>query len=120
MNKEKVKKSLKVLKDEGAMSSWLTLQEYSNKQGVSISTLRRKIKANEIEHKRRAGKYYIKFNEELGEKKELKNYYTRMLEEKDDKIKKLLEEKEDLLSLLEFLEQETRVLRSKPYQAQKS
>ena len=104
------------------MSSWLTLQEYSNKEGVSISTLRRKIKASEIEFKRKSGKYYVKFKEgSFGEKTHLKSYYRKKLEEKDEEIKKLLEDKEDLLSLLELLEKEAKVLRAIPVaQAAKS
>ena len=42
------------------MSSWLTLQEYSNKLGLSISTLRRKIKGKDIEYTFKNGKYLLK------------------------------------------------------------
>lgn len=39
--------------------SWLSLVDYSNKYKVSISTLRRKIKLNNIKFKLDAGKYFI-------------------------------------------------------------
>ncbi len=38
---------------------WLSLTEYSLKHHVSISTLRRKIKADDIQYKLDDGKYYI-------------------------------------------------------------
>lgn len=40
--------------------NWLPLMEYSNKYRVSLSTLRRRIKAGEIEYKFADGKYLIK------------------------------------------------------------
>ncbi len=40
--------------------SWLTLMDYSTKYRVSLSTLRRRIKSGEIEHKFADGKYLIK------------------------------------------------------------
>ncbi|MGE0527807.1 MAG: hypothetical protein AB7G93_02345 [Bdellovibrionales bacterium] len=40
--------------------SWLPLMEYSAKYRVSLSTLRRRIKAGEIEHKFSDGKYLLK------------------------------------------------------------
>ncbi len=40
--------------------NWLTLMEYSAKYRVSLSTLRRRIKAGEIENKFSDGKYLLK------------------------------------------------------------
>lgn len=40
--------------------NWLTLMDYSAKHRVSLSTLRRRIKGGEIEHKLVDGKYLIK------------------------------------------------------------
>ena len=40
--------------------NWLTLIEYSAKHRVSLSTLRRRIKADEIEYKLIEGKYLLK------------------------------------------------------------
>ena len=43
-------------KEKGA---WLPLLEYAVKKGMSLSTLRRRIKANKIQFQLREGKYYI-------------------------------------------------------------
>ena len=47
---------------EGSLNSpqWLPLIEYSGKFRVSMSTLRRRIKAGEIEYKFADGKYLLK------------------------------------------------------------
>jgi hypothetical protein len=39
--------------------NWMTLVEYSNKYDISISTLRRRIKNNEIAHQSDNGKYLV-------------------------------------------------------------
>ncbi len=41
------------------MSSWLPITEYAVKNRVSISTIRRKIKNNELQNKLENGKYLI-------------------------------------------------------------
>jgi hypothetical protein len=38
---------------------WIPLLEYAFKKGVSISTLRRRIRANEIQYQLRNGRYFI-------------------------------------------------------------
>ena len=43
----------------GGIKMWLSLTEYSLKHHVSISTLRRKIKADDIQYKLDDGKYYL-------------------------------------------------------------
>jgi hypothetical protein len=45
---------------------WLPLTEYAHRSGMSISTLRRKIKANAIDYKMDEGRYLIKWDEEEG------------------------------------------------------
>src|ERR1700679_2866154 len=44
---------------EGSMSSWLPLLNYSTKYNISLSTLRRRIKAKTIEFRLDQGKYLI-------------------------------------------------------------
>lgn len=39
--------------------NWLALSEYSNEYGVSVSTLRRRIKGNKIKYKLIHGKYFL-------------------------------------------------------------
>ena len=90
-------------------SSWLTLQEYSNKQGLSISTLRRKIKGREIEYTFKNGRYLLKApsKEESPQSiNELKTYYQNLLSQKEKDIQKLKGDCEDLLHLVDFLEKE--------------
>ncbi len=41
------------------MATWLSLVDYSNKYKVSISTLRRKIKVEDVPFRLESGKYYI-------------------------------------------------------------
>ncbi len=43
-----------------AANSWLPLTEYSSKYKVSISTLRRRLRANRTEYKYEEGKYLLK------------------------------------------------------------
>ncbi len=38
---------------------WIPLLKYAAKKGVSLSTLRRHIKADKIRHKKEKGKYFI-------------------------------------------------------------
>jgi hypothetical protein len=41
-------------------SHWLPITEYAQRRGISISTLRRKIKASELEFKMEDGRYLIR------------------------------------------------------------
>jgi len=43
-----------------AQESWITLNDYSNKYRVSISTLRRRIKSSKVEFQLNDGKYFLK------------------------------------------------------------
>lgn len=90
------------------MTSWLTLQEYSSKLGVSISTLRRKIKGRDIEYTFKNGRYFLKApaKEESYSMKEIKEYYQKLLNKKEEDIRKLQEDREDLLHLVECLERQ--------------
>ena len=40
-------------------NNWLSLSEYSSKYGVSVSTLRRRIKGSQVKYKMINGKYYL-------------------------------------------------------------
>ena len=39
--------------------SWVPLIEYAVRQGISLSTLRRRIKTNEIKYQLKRGRYFI-------------------------------------------------------------
>ncbi len=41
-------------------STWLPITEFAQRRGVSISTLRRKIKSNELDYKMEEGRYLIR------------------------------------------------------------
>jgi len=41
------------------MNSWLPITEYAVKNRVSVSTIRRRIKNQELKHKLESGKYFI-------------------------------------------------------------
>jgi archaellum component FlaC len=41
------------------MSSWLPITEYAVKNRVSVSTIRRRIKNHELQHKLEGGKYFV-------------------------------------------------------------
>lgn len=45
---------------EDILDNWLSLNEYSNKYQVSLSTLRRRIKSDGVEFTFRYGKYFLK------------------------------------------------------------
>ena len=89
------------------MTSWLTLQDYSIKKGVSVSTLRRKIKNSELEYRLENGRYLIKADLETSNKESYLNPKNSISKE----LKNLRTDKEDLLSLVHFLEEEQRELK---------
>ena len=86
------------------MSIWLSLQEYSHQQGISISTLRRRIKNQDIEYILKNGRYLLKVPSEIEPPE--KTYYQKTLEKKEEEIQQLRQDKEELLHFLNFLEKE--------------
>lgn len=46
-------------------SSWIDINEYANKYGVSTSTLRRRIRSGAIKHKLEKGKYLLPDTEDV-------------------------------------------------------
>ena len=47
--------------EDGTSGTWLPLVEYSIKSGLSLSTIRRKIKSNALPFRLEKGKYFILF-----------------------------------------------------------
>ena len=95
------------------MPDWLTLQDYSHKYKINISTLRRKIKNCEVEHTFKEGRYLLPDRQPpgYGEEntlRELKFLYQKLLEDKELELKKMKEYTEDLQNLVTFLETENR------------
>lgn len=123
------------------MNNWLPLNEYANKYKVSISTLRRRIKAKEVKYLFREGKYFIMDNGSASHLsvehrpslnsdfhpltidqepllnaanrlvQELKQAYTLILDEKDQQIIHLKTEMADLKTLVRLLELENEKLK---------
>src|SRR6476661_5705530 len=46
--------------NESEVGNWVPLMEYAVKSGISLSTLRRHIKANKIRYKIEKGRYFVK------------------------------------------------------------
>ncbi len=107
--------------------SWLSLIDYSYRHRISLSTIRRRIKAQGIEHKKESGKYFLKedflpggssdSNQNLDTHldqtsdislvlQELKKAYGMVLAEKEELITHLKEEISTQKKIIEFLENE--------------
>ncbi len=89
---------------------WLSINEYSDYRGISISTIRRYIKASQVKSKFENGKYYIYVNEG-----NLERYQTRKesenlthllkIKELEQKNRLLMEEVNELKMLINIYEQ---------------
>lgn len=119
---------------------WLSLANYSSKYDVSISTLRRRIKASSVEFKLHDGKYFLLdsapksedyHSAEISKPKlsedepvlasatkllsELKKAYTSILQDKEEQIIHLKEETSDLKMLVRVLESDNERLKKLIY-----
>jgi predicted site-specific integrase-resolvase len=88
---------------------WLSISEYSNYRGVSVSSIRRYIKDGSVKSKFEEGKYKIYVSDEnytlrvnLKEKEELSMRLE--LHELKDRIRLLKEENNDLRMLVDIYE----------------
>ncbi|MCZ0931842.1 MAG: hypothetical protein OXJ52_01645 [Oligoflexia bacterium] len=108
LQKEIQIRSVYLYNKELNMSPWLSLQEYSYRKGISVSTLRRKIKNEDIEYKLKKGRYFLKADlNEKSEEKE-KSSFRKKLQEKE--LLNLKYNNEDLMNLVHFLETEKQEL----------
>ena len=88
---------------------WLSINEYSDYRGISISTIRRYIKASQVKSKFENGKYFIYVNEG-----NLERYQTRKegeqlslllrIKELESKNRSLMEEVNELKMLVNIYE----------------
>ena len=96
------------------MSAWLSLQEYSYQKGISVSTLRRKIKNEELEYRLENGRYFLNADpqKEKGsyQKAKEKSFFQKELEKKEQELLSLKHEYEDLMILVHYLETEKQEL----------
>jgi transcription antitermination factor NusA-like protein len=73
-----------------SVGQWLPLIEYSIKSGVSLSTIRRKIKSNSIQFRLEKGKYLIRFEDPMTDTAErpISHSHSESSEEAQDTIQK--------------------------------
>lgn len=84
---------------------WLSLMDYAAYRGLSLSTIRRYIKANRVKFKEEKGKYYIFVTDENYLKKEVElEKESLALKLENERLKKelreIVAENEDLKTLL--------------------
>lgn len=83
---------------------WLSITEYSEYRGTSISTVRRYIKASRVKHKFENGKHWVFVNEENRErqnlKKEAETLTLQMKIKELEHINKIIKEENDDLKML--------------------
>lgn len=88
---------------------WLSITDYSVYRNISISTVRRYIKANRVKFKKESGKYLIHVSDEnytlRVNKKEKEELALKLeLHELKDRIRLLEEENNDLKMLVQLYE----------------
>lgn len=124
-----------------AETDWLSLSEYSSEYGISVSTLRRRIKNKRVKFKQIHGKYFLpkqemspspnaftpvpaskapktqepssesSFHQAKSLLDELKKAYMQTLQSKEDQIIQLKQQISDLKTLVMYLEKENERLK---------
>lgn len=93
---------------ETTENNWVSIVEYSNRQGISISTIRRKIKNNKVKYTSISGKYYI-YDDDYERPSQFDKNRLFLLEEENkhlkNKIKGHLEELNELKMLVKVYEE---------------
>lgn len=99
------------------MSEWIPLMDYAMKTGVSLSTLRRHIKANKVRYRIEGGKYLIQMNSERNLSLEFEHATSHQVhhqpsqqsqqgqQEVLNELKKAQEEIAELKTLIAFYEE---------------
>lgn len=86
---------------------WLSIIEYSQIKNVSISTIRRHIKANILKHKEEKGKYFV-YTTKVAEKTDglTKEVFELKLENErlNDEVKNLTEQLNEMKMLVQIYE----------------
>jgi hypothetical protein len=77
--------------------AWISLMDYANRNGVSLSTLRRYIKSGKIKHQLEHGRYLI-WDENASAQPQVEESSANL-------IKKLQEENAELKTLVAFYEE---------------
>ena len=89
---------------------WLSILEYAQYRKVSISTVRRYVKSNRVQHKKENGKFFIFVSNDNYEKRmSLKEDKTSLETKKlKNQIKQLREENAELKMLVTIYENQKR------------
>ncbi|MBL7665393.1 MAG: hypothetical protein JNM93_09680 [Bacteriovoracaceae bacterium] len=88
---------------KGPKEKWLSVVEYSNFKKISVSSIRRYIKANRVKHKLENGKYYILCSNFVDE--------TQIINEDLEIINDLEAENKKLRKQIQTLKEETHEMR---------
>lgn len=83
---------------------WLSIVDFSKYREVSISTVRRYIKANRVQHKEENGRYLV-WASNYYKKLNNQNVDSKEMEAMQSKLRELMEENEELKMLIKIYEQ---------------
>lgn len=89
------------------MREWLPIVDYATKTGLSISTIRRRIRSRAIQSQMRDGKYFIQFGDENQGGKNEPSFSEDYVKGLSDRIEQLQEENAELRMLVEILTRNT-------------
>jgi len=97
---------------------WMSILEYASFKSISISTIRRYIKAGRVKTKKDGGKFFIYVSpEKIREKNSKEEAYLELQLENERlkmKIKSLEEEMNDMKMLVQIYEQSQKETRQEP------
>ena len=88
---------------------WLAITDYSDYRNISVSTIRRYIKAGQLKYRKEKGRYLVFVSEENYQKKQSEKGQEALnlkleIERLKNRIKQLEEENEDLKMLVKLYE----------------
>ncbi|MBN22153.1 MAG: hypothetical protein CL678_12810 [Bdellovibrionaceae bacterium] len=93
--------------------TWVPLIEYSVKKGVSLSTLRRYIKADKIEYRVKNGKYFVPDDGEdtfqYARSSESKKKLEKKIERLENELTKAQQEIVELKTLIAVYEEQIKI-----------
>jgi chromosome segregation ATPase len=89
-----------------APGDWVSLMDFASKKSISLSTLRRHIKANKITYKIENGRYLL-WDEEIEESHSTNNESQTDMKNVQAALQKAQEEIAELKTLIAFYEEST-------------
>jgi hypothetical protein len=88
----------------GADGGWIPIIEYAMKRGVSVSTLRRRIRSNQVQHRLENGRYLI-LDEENNDQHEFQTRLESKLQKLESDLQRANEEISELKMLMALYEE---------------